>query len=92
MHDAGEVRGGETAGHLDGDVERLAQRQRAGVEPLAQRRSLEQLGDEVGLVVFRAGVEDGQNRGVVERRCRARFLPETVDGIAVPMEPRPAGP
>ena len=66
VHDTGEVRGAEAARGLDGDVERLAECNRTEREPMPQRRSVEQLRDEIGLTVLGARVEHRQNRRVVE--------------------------
>ena len=52
MHDAVVVRLVERVGHLDGDVERLLERERALHEPLGERLAVEVLHDQV---VDRAG-------------------------------------
>ena len=56
----------ETVGRLGGVLDGPRGRQRAGADRLAQRVSLEQLGDDVGSPVVGADVEDDQDVGVVQ--------------------------
>ena len=71
---------------LPRDVHRLGGRQRAVGERLAQRRALEQLGDEVRLIVVGPDVVDREDVRVVQGRGRAGFLLEAAQpaGIASP--------
>ena len=52
-------------------------------ERLTQRRALEQLGDDVGLIVVGADVVDGEDVGVVQGRGRAGFLLEAAQAIGI---------
>ena len=61
MDDALVVRRGEALRDLPRVVDRLAHRQRARLQPAAQRLPLEQLRDDVGRAVVDADVVDGQD-------------------------------
>ena len=70
-------------GDLRADLDRLAHRDRAAVEPLAQGLAFQQLHDEVGGAVLRADVVDGDDVGMIESGDGARFLLEAAQAVAV---------
>ena len=72
-------------------VDRLARHQGAVAEQVAQRLALQQLADDVGGAVVRAGVVDGEDVGVVQRRGGAGFLVEAAQAIGVGRVGRAAG-
>ena len=73
MDDAGRVRGGERAGHLDAVAERLVERQPAAREPACERLAFEELHDqEVGAILL-ADVEERADVRVAEARDDARL-------------------
>ena len=73
MDDAGRVRGGERAGHLDAVAERLLERQPAAREPARERLAFEELHDqEVGAILL-ADVEERADVRVTEARDDARL-------------------
>ena len=86
MRDALRMRRGQSGRQLPADVDRLGRRQRAAGERLAQRRALEQLGDEIRLIVVGPDVVDREDVGVVQDCGRAGFLLEAAqpNGIAGP--------
>ena len=65
----------------------LARRQRAGLEPLAQRFALQQLHDGVGHAVRGAEVEDREDVRVRERGDRARLALEARERLGVGRNP-----
>ncbi len=77
------VCGGQAAGHLRGDLQRLALRQRAAVQPRAQRLSLQQLQHGVRGAVAPAHVVDRQDVGVRQRGDRTRFPFEARERVRV---------
>ena len=81
MDDASLVGGGEAASGLLRVLARLAGRQGAGGEDLAERAALEELGDEVGSALVLAHVEDGEDVRVVERAGEASLLLEAVEAL-----------
>ena len=81
MHDALGVRGGEPARELGGHFEGLSHGQRAPLEPLAQRLSVEQLGHEVLDTVVPPHVMDHEHVRVVEGAGGPRFLLEAVETL-----------
>ncbi len=83
MDDAAVVRGGEAARRLERDLDRPPHRERAAGQPVAQRLAIQDLGDEIGGVVLRAGVEDGEDVRVIERRGGPRLLLEAADALGV---------
>ena len=83
VDDALLVRGAEAARDLQGVVDGLARRDRAGGELLAQRRSLEQLRDDVRRALVGADVVDRHDVRMVEASCRARFLLEPAQPVGV---------
>ena len=78
VDDALVVRGGEPFGDLTRVVDRFARRQRARVQPAAERFPFEQLRDDVGRAGMRADVVDGQDVRVIELAGGARFLLEAM--------------
>ena len=83
MDDAAVVGGREALGDLQGVVDRLASRQRAAVDLVAQRLAFEQLRDDVGRAVLRADVVDGEDVRMVERARGPRLLVETAQPVSV---------
>ena len=84
MDDASFVGSRETAGDLQGVVNRLATGERAASQPVAQGFAFEKFGDNVGralLVV--ADVEDGENARMIESGGGAGLLSETLQAIAI---------
>ena len=77
MNDALFVRRGHAASRLRGDVTRLAHRQPSFLQTLPQRFAFEQLGDEKRRAVMRAGIVNGKDIRMIERRNRARLLLES---------------
>ena len=97
MHDAFVVGCGKTIRHLDGVFDGLARRQQPGLQPLAQRAALEQLGDHVvhdsgrTLGLDNRGTADVVHRkdvGMTERRSRVRFLLEPAESLRIVRERR----
>ena len=79
------VRRRQTLRELDRVSQRLFQRQRLPVEPLAQRGPVEKLGDDVRARRAGPDVVDGEDVGVVERTRRSRLLAEAAQLVfAVP--------
>ena len=70
-------------GELERVVDRLAERQRLSVEPRAQRRALQELGDDIGAALDGADIEDADDIGVIERAGRARLLLEAAELLLV---------
>ena len=64
---------------LDAVIDRLAERDRAAVDPGAQRLAFEQLGDDVRNARVGAYVEDGDDVRVVETAGGPRFAAESRD-------------
>ena len=78
MDDALGVGGGEAGCDLLRVVERAGDRQGAAPENRPQLLALEQLGHDERRTLMGADVVDGQYIGVIQRRCRARFLFESL--------------
>jgi len=83
VDDALLVSGGEALRDLDRDVHRLADRQRAAGQALAQRLPFQQLGDQVRLAVVGPDVVQREDAGVVQRRDRPRLLLEASQSLRV---------
>ncbi len=83
VHDPLLVCRGEAPGDLNGVIDRLAARERAGAEALAQRLPLEKLGDDIRRAVDRADVVDGRDVGVIQGPGRPRLLFEPPQPIRV---------
>ena len=66
MDDALVVRGGEPLRSLARVVDGFARRQRASLQPAAERFALEQFGDDVGRAGVDADIVDGQDVRVIE--------------------------
>ena len=75
MGDPGAVRGRERISHLRADLRRLADGQRGP----PQRRAVDELRHDVGDVPVCAGIEDGDDVGVIQRRDLARFALEAFE-------------
>ena len=73
VHNARLVRGGETSGHLNGDVEDFLQRHGPFGDRHAQCHAIHHFGDDIGNAALHADVVDGQNIGVVQAAGGARF-------------------
>ena len=78
-------------GELQGVLDGLANGQRTGVQPLAQRLAFQQLRDQIGRALVVAHVVDGQDVRVVEKAGGAGLLLEPWHGTAR-RQPRRAGP
>jgi hypothetical protein len=72
--------GRQPVGDLRGEFRRLAGRQRAVREPLAQGLALEEFHDGVGGVSLSAEVEDGEDVRVRKRRHGLCLAPEPREG------------
>jgi hypothetical protein len=83
MDDALLVRGSEARRDLRAIVDACRDRQRPVVQPLAQCRALEELGDEVRRALVYTDVVDRQYRRMVQSCCRSRFLLESLEAIRV---------
>ena len=81
MHDPRGVGGGEALRDGGADLDRLARRQPFLREALAQRVSVEKLGDGVQDPVRRAEVEERKDAGVGERRHGPRLALEAGKGL-----------
>ena len=83
MDDALVVGGGEPTRDLEGDLDRLARRQRTVLEPLAERLALEQLHGGVDGALLAAEVVYGEDVGVREGGHRLRLALEAREGLRV---------
>ena len=72
---------GEARGHLHGDLDRPARRQRAALQRLAQGFALEQLRDDVRRLALDVHVVDRDHVGMAERRSGPRLLLEAAQPI-----------
>ena len=81
MNDSFFVRRGESVRDLHGEVQRLAHGERPAAQPLPQRLSFEQFGDDVRRAFVRADIEDRQNVGMVQGRGGARLLLEPAQAV-----------
>src|SRR4029450_1280521 len=88
MNDALLVGAREPVGDLDCRLDRLAQRQRASLEPLAQRLAVEQLGDRVRGRVPPPEIDDREEVRVGESRDRPGLALEAGQRLFVLREPR----
>ena len=88
VHDAAGVRGGEPGRDLRGDLERLARRQRAADQALAQRLAVEQLHRGEGDLAVLAEIEDRQDVRMRERRDRLGLALEARQRVGVGGEMR----
>src|SRR6266852_6271581 len=74
---------GQTLRNLRRDFNHLSHWQQAGDEQLAQRFSLYQFHRDVVRGTVPSELIDGNDIGVVEGRCRARYLLEAVQPVTV---------
>ena len=89
MDDAGVMGPRQPARHLQGDVDRLADGQRAAGDARPQRLAgVERHGDEQATVLGAVDVVDGADVRVVEGGGAARFAVEAIAGRRVPGEVR----
>ena len=88
MDDAFFVRRGEAEGHMPRVLERLRQRQSAGVDQRAQRAPVEHLRDDVRRRAVAADVEDLEDVRVTERGGGACLLLEAAEPIGIVRECR----
>ena len=86
VDDALVVRGGEPFGGLARVVDGFARRQRAALQPAAERFPLEQFGDDVGRAGVDADVVDGQDVRVIELPGGARLLLEAMHPAGIGRE------
>ena len=68
----------EAPGNLDGELERLRQRQRIASQHLLQGAALQQLHHQIRLAVLLADIVDSADIRVVQRRRRARLAQKTL--------------
>ena len=66
MHETAGMRRRQSAGELDADVHHVAHRQRALLQAVPQRLTLDELGDEVGTVIDLAEIVDDEDMRVVQ--------------------------
>ena len=93
MDDAVIVRALQGVGDLDGDGNRLVERNRRDCDPVRQRRPLDELhGERAEVALAFLEAEDLRDVGMVERRERLRFALETREPIGIAGQRRPAGP
>ena len=82
VDDAGAVRGAERVGHLDREIERARDGQRAALEADVERLAVDELhGEQVDLAIggrHAVDVEDGDDVRVVERRGGLRLAHEAL--------------
>ena len=83
MHDAFVVCRGQSACNLNRQLDRLADRQRAVLQPFLKRDAGEQFGNDIRRLLVAADVVDDKNVGVIERRSRASLLFEPSHPIRV---------
>jgi hypothetical protein len=76
VQDAGAVRGGEAVGDACEQLERVAPVALRGVNPILERSAVDELRDEILTIVELAGVVDGDDVRMVQRRGRLRFALE----------------
>ena len=88
MDDAGGMRGVQRVGNLDPDVEQRIHAERAGGEPILQRRALQVLHDDERTPVLLADVVDGADVRVVQRRRRPRFARESAQCLRIAVRAR----
>src|SRR5262245_13631763 len=86
MDDPGCVRGCERAGHLDGDIERVAALHLPVLHTLPQRLAFDVFADDEMAVIYFADFMNGEDVRLVERRCRFRLLLEAANPIRIPGE------
>jgi hypothetical protein len=77
------VGGGETATGLGGERQRFANQESASAHAVAEGHAVEELGDDVGLTVVRADVEDGDHVRVGDRGGGARLALETLQAVGI---------
>jgi hypothetical protein len=83
MDDVAFVRRGQATRDLRAELDGLAQRKGAAFERGPERLSLEQLGYHELQGALHADVVDREDVGVIEGRCRASFLSESLQPIGV---------
>jgi hypothetical protein len=79
MHDAARMRGVESVGNLDADIEELVYRERAAGDSLAQSLAFEQFHDEKRLAIMFADIVDRADSRVIQGRGRASFALEAFE-------------
>jgi len=77
MQDSGFVRGGEAIRDANQQLEDLAPAAIRRAEPVAQRPAFDELGHEILPAVDLAGIMNGEDVRMIQRRCRPRFALET---------------
>jgi hypothetical protein len=87
MHDALVVRSGQPPGDLDGDFDRLARRERAVLQRVADGAAVEQFRDRVGDLAVDSEIEDREDVRMRERGDRLRLAFETRAAFCVLSEP-----
>ena len=73
----------QSARDLDAVVHRLARGKGACAQALAQRLPFEQLLDDVGRTTVRPKIVNGNDIGMVELACGARFLLEASQSVGI---------
>ena len=81
MHDAGGVRGRQSIGHLDGQIERLPGGQRRARQETSKRDAVYQLRHDVRHTVVHADVVHGDDVRMVQYAGRLGFVGETARGF-----------
>ena len=83
VYDAGGVRGGERAGHLRGDAQRIGEPHALARDQLVQRLAIHQLHDNKGPPVLLADFVDGDDVGMVQRGSGFGLLDETGPAVGI---------
>ena len=83
VHNAGGMGFRQSIRNLCGNVNHLGQRNGAGSQQLAHRFSFHQFHGDVGGSIHLSEFVNGHDIGMVQGRCRARFLLEALDAPAV---------
>ena len=83
MDDAPAVRRRQALGDGQRVIRGLARRERPGVQHLAQRAPLEQLAHQIRRALMHAGIVDGEDVRVIQRRQRPGLLLEAPQAVGV---------
>ncbi len=72
------MRGGETVGHLDTQIEHFADGQRRARQEVAHRRPFDEFRDDEGRSIVRADVVDRDDVGMIQRARGLRLVEEAL--------------